>query len=63
MATACYNCIVTVSNGYSTDDVLANRIRTSSGKNLDSSKLSNPFLVALARVRYNLYVTNGYFGY
>ena len=63
MATACYNCIVTVSNGYSTDDILANRIRTSDGRALDSSKLSNPFLVALARVRYNLYVTNGYFGY
>lgn len=63
MATSCYNCIVTASNGYSTDDIIANTIKTSDGKNLDSSKLSNPFLIALARVRYNLYVTNGYFGY
>ena len=66
--TPCYDCIGTVSETYSTDDIIANTVKDKNGnsvdiKNLGGTNLRQWYLTALARSRYNLYVTNGYFGY
>lgn len=66
--TPCYYCIGTVSEIYSTDDIIADTVKDKNGnyvnvKNLGGTNLRQWYLKALARSRYNLYVTNGYFGY
>lgn len=52
--TACYDCIVTASQTYSTDDIIEGKV---------NSEIRKWYLRALARCRYDLYLTNGYFGY
>lgn len=64
----CYECIVTAAQTYSTDDIIDNSAVDSSGRavnmrNLGGTNLRQWYLTALARSRYNLYLTNGYFGY
>lgn len=64
----CYECIVTASQAYSTDDIIADSVKDTNGnqvdmKNLGGTNLRQWYLTALARSRYNLYLTNGYFGY
>lgn len=66
--TPCYDCIVTASKTYSTDNIIADNVRDENGNkvqvtNLGGTNLRQLYLTALARSRYNLYVTNGYFGY
>lgn len=68
--TPCYDCIVTVSQIYSTDNIIADNIRDNNGNQVNitnmgptSQNLRQMYLTALARSRYNLYITNGYFGY
>lgn len=66
--TACYRCIVNASATYSTDDIIADNVRDSNGNkinitNLNGQNLRNWYITALARARYDLYLTNGYFGY
>lgn len=72
--TACYDCIVTASDTYSTDDIIKGEIQI---KDLDGNitqtikttnntgfnQIRTYYLRALARSRYDLYLTNGYFGY
>lgn len=54
--TACYDCIVNISDNYSIDDII-------DGSTLDvPATLRKTYLTALARSRYNLYTANGYFG-
>lgn len=68
-STACYNCIVTVADTYSTDEIIAGSVTDSSNgraidiTNLNGQNLQKAYLTALARARYDLYITNGYFGY
>ena len=67
-STACYDCIVTESDSYSTDDIVAGSVVDESGNtinvtNLNGQNLQRVYLTALARARYDLYITNGYFGY
>lgn len=64
----CYDCIVTASETYSTDNIIADTVRDKNGsyvdvKNLGGTNLRQWYLSALVRSRYNLYLTNGYFGY
>lgn len=64
----CYDCLVTASETYSTDDIIADEVKDENGskvdvKNLGGNNLRQWYLTALARARYNLYLTNGYFGY
>lgn len=72
--TACYDCIVTASDAYSTDDIIKGEIviRDSEGNitrninitnNLGLRDIRTWYMRALARTRYDLYLTNGYFGY
>ena len=66
--TPCYDCIVTASKTYSTDNIIADNVMDENGNkvqvtNLGGTNLRQLYLTALARSRYNLYVTNGYFGY
>ena len=62
-STACYDCIVTVSDTYSTDDIIEGMVEDSNGSTINVSDLQKVYLTALARARYDLYITNGYFGY
>ena len=61
--TACYDCIVTVSDAYSTDEIIEGEVVDSDGNTINVSDLQKVYLTALARTRYDLYITNGYFGY
>lgn len=68
--TPCYDCIVTASQTYSTDDIIADTIKDNNGNKVNITNmgtnrqnLRQMYLTALARSRYNLYLTNGYFGY
>lgn len=66
--TPCYYCMVSASQTYSTDDIIANTVTDTNGSkvnitNLGGTNLRKIYLTALARSRYNLYLTNGYFGY
>lgn len=66
----CYECVVSISSNYSIDDIIEGKVRkydkTSDSYVEDSSKditnLRKIYLTALARERYDLYRTNGYFG-
>lgn len=64
----CYDCLVTAAKTYSTDDIISDTVKDQNGnkveiKNLGGTNLRQWYLTALARSRYNLYLTNGYFGY
>lgn len=72
--TSCYDCIVTASDAYSTDDIIKGEIiiRDSEGNTIQEINITNNdglknirtwYMRALARTRYDLYLTNGYFGY
>lgn len=66
--TPCYSCMVSASKAYSTDDIIADTVKDTSGSkvnitNLGGTNLRQRYLSALARSKYNLYITNGYFGY
>ena len=68
--TPCYDCIVTASQTYSTDDIIADTVIDKNGNKVNitnmgpnNQNLRQMYLTALARSRYNLYLTNGYFGY
>lgn len=66
--TPCYSCMVSASKAYSTDDIIADTVKDTSGNkvnitNLGGTNLRQRYLSALARSKYNLYITNGYFGY
>ena len=66
--TPCYYCMVSASQTYSTDNIIANTVTDTNGSkvnitNLGGTNLRKIYLTALARSRYNLYLTNGYFGY
>ena len=52
----CYDCIVSSAGVISTDDIIKG------GEGIPST-LRQVYLTALARARYNLYLTNGYFGH
>ena len=58
--TSCYDCIVTASDAYSTDDIIAGKIGATATVDVPA-ELRNVYLRALARTRYDLYLTNGYF--
>lgn len=62
--TPCYDCIVTASETYSTDDIIKNSTLTDNNRNRINIRydLRKIYLRALARSRYDLYITNGYFG-
>ena len=60
--------MVSASQTYSTDNIIANTVTDTNGSkvnitNLGGTNLRKIYLTALARSRYNLYLTNGYFGY
>lgn len=61
--TACYDCIVTASNVYSTDDIINDNVKDNEGNKINITNIRTIYLTALARSRYDLYLTNGYFGY
>lgn len=61
--TACYDCIVTASNVYSTDDIINDKVKDNEGNKINITNIRTIYLTALARSRYDLYLTNGYFGY
>ena len=61
LSTACYNCIVTASDTYSTDDIIADTVKDTNGSKVNISAVRKMYLTALARTRYDLYMTNGYF--
>ncbi|MGN1326558.1 MAG: hypothetical protein ACI4VQ_00505, partial [Clostridia bacterium] len=72
--TSCYDCIVTASDAYSTDDIIKGEIviRNSEGVITRTINTTNNnglkeiriwYMRALARTRYDLYLTNGYFGH
>jgi hypothetical protein len=71
--TPCYSCMVSASQTYSTDDIIKDEVykvennqrRKVNITDLGSNhiNLRQVYLTALARSRYNLYITNGYFGY
>ena len=62
----CYQCIVNAKYLYDLDDIIAGNVpRREEGPTLDNTRLQQirkAYLTALARERYNLYKTNGYFG-
>ncbi len=63
--TACYDCIVNISDTYSIDDIIeGGDIKDEEGNIIASVKedFRRIYLTALARTRYNLYTVNGYFG-
>ena len=66
--TRCYNCIVNVSKTYDIDGIIDGKLQkynlvtgTYETYNKDISSLRKMYLTALARERYDLYRTNGYF--
>lgn len=72
--TSCYDCIVTAADTYNTDDIIKGEIviKDSEGNITQTIKISNNeglknirtwYMRGLARTRYDLYLTNGYFGY
>ena len=68
--TPCYYCMVSASQTYSTDNIISNNIKDNNGNNVNITNLGTSninlrqiYLTALARSKYNLYITNGYFGY
>lgn len=72
--TGCYDCIVTVADTYSTNDLIKGeiQIKDSEGNVIQNiNEVNNAgfkiirkwYMTALARTRYDLYLTNGYFGY
>ena len=66
--TPCYDCIGTTEGVYSTDNIISNTVKDNNGNdinmtNLGGTNLRQWYLTALARSKYNLYITNGYFGY
>ena len=61
--TACYDCIVTASDEYSIDDIIEGSVTENNGNIINVPELKKFYLTALARTRYDLYVTNEYFGY
>ncbi len=68
--TPCYYCMGSVSQIYSTDDIISDSIKDSNGNKVNITNLGTArinlrqiYLTALARSKYNLYITNGYFGY
>ena len=66
----CYDCMVSVSSNYSIDDIIEGNVKvydnTTNTYVVDNTKditsLRKIYLTALARERYDLYRTNGYFG-
>ena len=61
--TACYDCIVNISDTYSIDDIIEGTIKKDGGTTIQvPDALRKKYLTALARTRYNLYTVNGYFG-
>ncbi len=62
----CYQCIVNAKYLYDLDDIIAGNVpRREEGPTIDNTRLQQirkAYLTALARERYNLYKTNGYFG-
>ena len=65
--TACYDCIVNVSDTYSTDDIVKGSVSITdkSGKVstiIIPDDLKTIYMRALARARYDMYNVNGYFG-
>lgn len=62
-SSACYDCMVTVSDEYSTDDIIEGYVTDNNGNVTNVSDLQKAYLTALARARYDLYVLNEYFGY
>lgn len=66
--TKCYNCIVNVSQSYGIDDLINGKLKKYNKQkneyeelNIDITNLRTTYLRALARERYDLYRTNGYF--
>ena len=55
--------MVTVSDEYSTDDIIEGYVTDNNGNVTNVSDLQKAYLTALARARYDLYVLNEYFGY
>ena len=53
--TSCYDCIVTISDSYNVDDIVSGI-----GEFRNLGDYTNMFLKALARERYDIYITNGY---
>ena len=62
-SSACYDCMVTVSDEYSTDDIIEGVVTDNNGSSVNVPELQKAYLTALARARYDLYVLNEYFGY
>lgn len=65
--TGCYDCIITVSDAYSTDDIIKGEVIDNNGnsiniRNLRGQNLQEWYMRALTRSRYDLYLTNGYLG-
>ena len=58
--TSCYDCIVSVQDTYSTDDIINGTI-SAPANNGTSDILKDVYLRALARCRYDLYTINKYF--
>lgn len=66
----CYECMVSVAETYHIDDVIDGVIKVYNvntdtyveDKSIDVTRLRKIYLTALARERYDLYKTNGYFG-
>ena len=62
-SSACYDCMVTVSDEYSTDDIIEGVVTDINGNSTNIPEIQKVYLTALARARYDLYVLNEYFGY
>lgn len=61
----CYQCIVNAQYLYDIDEIIAGNVTPIEGHHVDNTRLQQvrkAYLTALARERYNLYKTNGYFG-
>lgn len=66
----CYECMVSVAKTYNIDDIIEGTIKVYNvntdayepDTTINITKLRKVFLTALARERYDLYKTNGYFG-
>lgn len=68
--TRCYDCIVNSTSTYNIDEIIDGRVTKYNPSetnyetiNVDSSTLRKVYLTALAREKYDLYKTNGYFDY
>lgn len=64
----CYDCMVNLAQTYNIDDIIEGKVKiydkntdTYIESNVDISKLRKIYLTALAREKYDLYKTNGYF--